>query len=121
MQGGEVTIRRICRSPRFPTIAFVLECHDAYKLMNLHPIYAPVIASLIVPAVALALMADRALAAEPQMPKSLQGTWCPNEGSSYHPGEKNRLFHEASRELYRIWMGPAVSGILRKRGSASTG
>ena len=107
MQGGEVTIRRICRSPRFPTIAFVLECHDAYKLMNLHPIYAPVIASLIVPAVALALMADRALAAEPQMPKSL--------------GEKNRLFHEASRELHRIWMGPAVSGILRKRGSASTG
>jgi hypothetical protein len=72
MQGGEVTIRRNCRSPRFPTIAFVLECHDAYKLMNLHPIYAPVIASLIVPAVALALMVDRALAAEPQMPKSFR-------------------------------------------------
>jgi hypothetical protein len=48
-------------------------------LMNLHPIYALVIASLMVPAVALALMADRALAAEPQMPESFQGTWCYNE------------------------------------------
>jgi hypothetical protein len=47
--------------------------------MNLHPIYALVIASLMVPAVALALMADRALAAEPQMPESFQGTWCYNE------------------------------------------
>jgi hypothetical protein len=33
-------------------------------------------ASLMVPAVALALMADRALPAEPQMPESFQGTWC---------------------------------------------
>jgi hypothetical protein len=32
--------------------------------MNLHPIYVLVIASLMVPAVVLALMADRALAAE---------------------------------------------------------
>jgi len=37
-------------------------------------IYALVIASLMVPAVALALMGDRALAAE--MPKDFQGTWC---------------------------------------------
>ena len=44
--------------------------------MNLHPIYALVIASLMVPAVALALMADRALTEESQMPESFQGTWC---------------------------------------------
>jgi hypothetical protein len=61
--------------------------------MNLQPIYAPVIASLMVPAVALALMADRALAAGPQMPKPFQGTWCSNDEftlrsrfSSYHEG-----------------------------------
>jgi hypothetical protein len=36
--------------------------------VNLHPIYALVIASLMVPAVAPALMAGRALAAEPQWP-----------------------------------------------------
>jgi hypothetical protein len=41
--------------------------------MNLYPIYAFVIAALIL-AVALALMADGALAAE--MPKDFQGTWC---------------------------------------------
>src|SRR5262249_33472219 len=29
-------------------------------------------------------MANRVVAAEPQMPKPPQGTWCPNEGSSYH-------------------------------------
>jgi hypothetical protein len=38
------------------------------------PIYAHVIASLMVPAVALASMGDRALAVE--MPKYFQGTWC---------------------------------------------
>ena len=38
------------------------------------PIYALGIASLIVPAVALALIGDRALAAE--IPKDFQGTWC---------------------------------------------
>ena len=48
-------------------------------LKYLHPIYALVIASLMVPAVALALMADCALAAE--MPKDFQGNsfqrpWC---------------------------------------------
>jgi hypothetical protein len=48
-------------------------------LKYLHPIYALVIASLMVPAVALALMAGRALAAE--MPKEFQGNsfqrpWC---------------------------------------------
>jgi len=31
---------------------------------------------IIISAVALALMADRALAAEPQMPEDFQGTWC---------------------------------------------
>lgn len=61
--------------------------------MNLHGIYALVIASLMVPAVALALMADRVLAAGPQMPKPFQGTWCSNDEftlrsrfSSYHEG-----------------------------------
>jgi hypothetical protein len=49
--------------------------------MNLHPIYALVIASRMVPAVALALMADRTLAAEPQMPKDLQGIWCSYGGT----------------------------------------
>ena len=39
-------------------------------------IYALVIASLMAPAVALALMGDCALAA--QMPKEFQGTWCTN-------------------------------------------
>src|SRR5262245_10588687 len=40
------------------------------------PIYALVIASLMVPAVALALMAGRALAAEPQMPDfNLKPLW----------------------------------------------
>jgi hypothetical protein len=38
------------------------------------PIYALVIASLIVPTVAVALMGDRALAVE--MPKHFQGIWC---------------------------------------------
>jgi hypothetical protein len=38
------------------------------------PIYALVIASLLAPAVALALMGGCALAAE--MPKDFQGTWC---------------------------------------------
>jgi hypothetical protein len=42
--------------------------------MNRSPIYALVIASLMVPTVALALTADCALAAE--MPKDFQGTWC---------------------------------------------
>ena len=47
--------------------------------MNLHPSYALVIASLMVPTVALTLMANRALAAE--MPKDFQGNsfqrpWC---------------------------------------------
>jgi hypothetical protein len=60
--------------------------------MNLHPICALVIASLMVPAVALALMADRALAAEPQMPEYFKGTWCSSDTfgfrkpSSYYPG-----------------------------------
>ena len=36
--------------------------------MNLHPIYALVMASLVVPAVAIA--------APPQMPEEFQGTWC---------------------------------------------
>jgi hypothetical protein len=50
---------------------------------------ALVIASLMVPAVALALMADHALAAEPQMPEDFQGIWCGgplgfHEPSSYH-------------------------------------
>jgi hypothetical protein len=40
-----------------------------------HPIYALVIASLIL-AVALGLMADGGLAAEPQMPEDFQGRWC---------------------------------------------
>jgi len=48
----------------------------AHKLMNRHPIYALIIGSLMVPAVALAFMADRALAAEPQMPEDFQGRWC---------------------------------------------
>jgi hypothetical protein len=39
-----------------------------------HPIYALVIAPLVAPAVALALVGDRALASE--MPKDFQGTWC---------------------------------------------
>src|SRR5262249_55925649 len=39
-----------------------------------------VIASLMVPAVPLALMADCALAAEPQMPEDFQGTWCADAG-----------------------------------------
>jgi hypothetical protein len=42
----------------------------------LESIYALLIASLMVPAVALALMPDRALAAEPQMPEDFQGIWC---------------------------------------------
>jgi hypothetical protein len=54
--------------------------------MNLHPIYALVIASLMVLAVALALVADRALAAEPQMPEDFQGTWC---GEGKFPGESS--------------------------------
>src|SRR5262249_20729480 len=49
-------------------------------LKFLHPIYALVIASLMVPAVPLALMADCALAAEPQMPEDFQGTWCADAG-----------------------------------------
>jgi len=53
-----------------------------------HPIYAVLIASFI-PAVALAFMADRALAAEPQMPEDFQAIWCGgplgfHEPSSYH-------------------------------------
>jgi hypothetical protein len=36
--------------------------------------------------IALALMADRALAAEPQMPESFQGTWC---GNGEFPGESS--------------------------------
>jgi hypothetical protein len=39
-----------------------------------YPIYALVIAPLVAPAVPLALVGDRALAAE--MPKDFQGTWC---------------------------------------------
>src|SRR5262245_6345508 len=50
-------------------------------LKYLHPIYALVIASLMVPAVALALMAGRALAAEPQMPEDFQGSWCAERGT----------------------------------------
>jgi hypothetical protein len=34
---------------------------------------------ILLAAVALALMADRALAAEPQMPESFQGIWCYNK------------------------------------------
>ena len=40
-----------------------------------------IIASLMVPAVALALMAGRALAAEPQMPEDFQGSWCAERGT----------------------------------------
>jgi hypothetical protein len=53
------------------------------------PIYAHVIASLMVPAVALASMGDRALAVE--MPKYFQGTWCTDsditlkDWSGYNP------------------------------------
>jgi hypothetical protein len=47
-----------------------------HALKYLHSICALVIASLMVPAVALALMADSALAAEPQMPEEFQGNWC---------------------------------------------
>jgi hypothetical protein len=47
------------------------------------PIYALIIASLMVPAVALALMVDRALAAEPQMPESFQGPWCSNDNKPF--------------------------------------
>src|SRR5262245_42197199 len=50
-------------------------------LKYLHPIYALVIASLMVPAVPLALMADSALAAEPQIPEDFQGTWCTERGT----------------------------------------
>jgi hypothetical protein len=72
--------------------------------MNLHPIYTLVIASLMVPAVALALMADRALAAEPQMPESFHGTWCSNPGaalgfrgfSSYSSGPCDADYPEGS-------------------------
>ena len=59
--------------------------------MNLHPIYALVIASLRVPAVALALMADCALAAE--MPKDFQGTWCTDSDTSRTIG--TRIIPEA--------------------------
>jgi hypothetical protein len=45
-------------------------------------IYALVIASLMVPAAAPAVVADRALAAQPQMPESFQGTWCSNPRTS---------------------------------------
>src|SRR5215470_499264 len=48
----------------------------------LESIYALVIASLMVPAVPLALMADRALAAEPQMPEDFRGTWCGSDNAS---------------------------------------
>ena len=47
---------------------------SSHRRRAFESIYALVIASLMVPAVPLALMADRALAAE--MPKDFQGTWC---------------------------------------------
>jgi hypothetical protein len=47
----------------------------------LESIYALVIGSLMVPAVPLALMADSALAAEPQIPEDFQGTWCTERGT----------------------------------------
>src|SRR5262249_33630960 len=40
------------------------------------------LAPVIISAVALALMADRALAAEPQMPESFRGTWCGSDNAS---------------------------------------
>jgi hypothetical protein len=59
------------------------------KMKQLQQIYALVIASLMVPAAALALMADRALAAEPRMPEDFWGTWCGggfHESLNYHFG-----------------------------------
>jgi hypothetical protein len=43
------------------------------------------LAPIIISAVALALMADRALAAEPQMPENFQNTWCLNGDLSNEP------------------------------------
>src|SRR5262245_58653332 len=48
----------------------------------LESIYALVIAPLMVPAVPLALMAELALAAEPQMPEDFRGTWCGSDNAS---------------------------------------
>ena len=43
------------------------------------------LAPIIISAVGLALMADRALAAEPQMPENFQNTWCLNGDLSNEP------------------------------------
>jgi hypothetical protein len=85
-------------------------------------------------AVALALMADRALAAEPQMPEDFQGTWCSTVGfpgeSTNHPGpceDLNCRSHPAEEWCNRIAAGwinteitatkvssPAVSCVVRR-------
>ena len=74
---------RPAAAPRLALAAPQPEGRRALKY--LHPIYALVIASLMVPAVALALMADSALAAEPQMPENFQNTWCLNGDLSNEP------------------------------------
>jgi hypothetical protein len=63
-----------------------------------------IIASLMVPAVALALMADRALAAEPQMPEDFQGTWCTSSDtlknwSAYNPDGADCQDNDSSVEI----------------------
>ena len=69
-----------------PRLALAAPQPDRRRALKyLHPIYALVIASLMVPAVALALMAGRALAAEPQMPENFQNTWCLNGDLSNEP------------------------------------
>jgi len=76
--------------------------------MNFQPIYAVVIA-------ALALVADRALAAQPQMPEPLQGTWCHDSGtlgfhgwSRYSPGpcpkpDPDRCYDRTSNPGYTYY------------------
>jgi hypothetical protein len=62
-----------CPAGRGAGVEFYNRTGETYSaLMNLPPI---LIASLVL-AIALALMADRALAAAPQMPEDFQGRWC---------------------------------------------
>jgi hypothetical protein len=82
------------------------------------PIYALVIASLIVPAVALALMADCALAAE--MPKDFQGTWCTNSDTlkgNWLPGGADCQDNYSSVEITATEVkspGLSISCVVRK-------
>jgi hypothetical protein len=87
--------------------------------MNLHPIYALATTSLMVPAVALTLMAGRALAAEPQMPENFHGTWCgegefPGESSYYsgqcpkHEPDPDRCYDRSSNPGYTYYRAECV-------------